>query len=509
MAAGTVVGDLVTLITELEGAPGLEEFTTIRHSAAELRIRAVAAGDDESVHRCDVIIADALIREGHLGPGGHSARRTLEWAERAGESYLQARAHGVLSKFYRLLGDFSESLVHGVRAVTFLPDHAPPAVRARHLLQLACALDDNGSFDEGDARYLEVLRLAAEVGDDGLALRALNNMTYNAYERGDEPAARALAVRMKEVAGRGRGLTAKEIDTIARVEMMAGRFAALETTLAGVLAGTVVDVDGDGTVECLLTLAEARRRNGSPETVQPVLDRAAELCDTRGLARARVQVIREQAAVYAATGRYREAYEELLSYQERLAGLQDTQREARARAVQVLFETDEARRATEQFRELAHRDALTGLYNRRYADEYLAELVSRGEPLAVAIVDLDHFKQINDTLSHATGDAVLQQVAYLLQDAVAGTGVAARLGGEEFLLILPGCDVAGAARLGEDVRCLIRDFGWAAVTGSLPVTASIGVAAAAPGLTSAAPLLAAADRQLYVAKHTGRDRVAA
>jgi two-component system cell cycle response regulator len=509
MTAGTAVGDLVALVTELEGTPDIEEFAAIRQNAAELRALAAAAGDDESAQRCDMIIADTLMREGHLGPSGHSARQTLEWAESHDRPYLRARAHRVLSNFYRLLGDFSESLAHGVQAVSYLPTDASPAVRARHLLQLGCALDDNGSFDESDVRYSEVLRISAAVGDDGLALRALNNMAYNAYERGDEPTASALAVRMREVAGRGRGLAAKEIDTIARVEMMAGRFGALEATLAGVLAGTVVDVDGDGTAECLLTLAEARRLNGRPETAQEVLDRAVELCDDRDLARARVQVRREQAALFAATDRYRDAYEELLRYQESLSTLQNTQREARARAMQALFETDEARRATEQFRELAHRDALTGLYNRRYVDEQLPDLLGRGGALSVAIVDLDHFKQVNDTLSHATGDAVLQQVAYLLQDAVAGTGVAARLGGEEFLLILPGFDVAEAARFCEEVRRLIRDFAWAAVTGSLSVTASIGVAVAPPGLTVAAPLLAAADHQLYVAKHTGRDRVAA
>ncbi|MEU4156532.1 GGDEF domain-containing protein [Actinoplanes sp. NPDC026670] len=509
MTAGTAVRDLVTLVTELEGTPDIEEFAAIRQQAAELRALAVAAGDEESVHRCDMVIADALMREGHLGPSGHSARQTLEWAEKHDLPYLQARAHRMLSNFYRLLGDFSEALAHGVQGVSFLPADASPPVRARHLLQLGCALDDNGSFDESDVRYREVLRISAEVGDDGLALRALNNMAYNAYERDDEPAARALAVRMRELSGRGRGLAAKEIDTIARVEMMAGRFVALEATLSGVLAGTVVDVDGDGTAECLLTLAEARRLSGRPEAAQTALDRAVELCDARDLARARVQVRREQAALYAATDRYRDAYEELLRYQESLASLQNTQREARARAMQALFEADEARRATEEFRELAHRDALTGLYNRRHVDEQLAELLSRGGVLSVAIVDLDHFKQINDTLSHATGDAVLQQVGYLLQDVVAGAGVAARLGGEEFLLILPGFDLAEAARFSDGVRCLIRDFEWAAVTGTLPVTASIGVATAPPGLTVAAPLLAAADRQLYVAKHTGRDRVAA
>jgi two-component system cell cycle response regulator len=84
--------------------------------------------------------------------------------------------------------------------------------------------------------------------------------------------------------------------------------------------------------------------------------------------------------------------------------------------------------------------------------------------------------------------------------------VAARLGGEEFVLILPGLDAAAAALYCERVRRAIHDFGWTTITGGLPVTSSIGVTTAAPASTAAA-LLAAADRNLYVAKRTGRDRV--
>jgi two-component system cell cycle response regulator len=509
MTAETVARDLGTLLAALEGNSSIDELSPVRKQAAELRKQAVEAADADAVHRCDMLIADVLLREGHLGPGGHSAHQTQEWAEKNGRAYVEARAHRVLSNFYRLLGDFPESLAHGVQGVAKLPAAAPEAVRARHLIMLGCALDDNGSFGESELRYREVLRIASAIGDDGLALRALNNMTFNAYEAGDEPAATALAARMREVAAQGRGLAAKELDTIARVELMAGRYADLEATLAGVLDGSVVDTDGDGASECLLTLAEARRENGRFGPAQDALDRAAELCERAGLARARVQVRREQAALYAATDRYKDAYEELLRYQDSLSTLQSTQREARARAMQAVFEANEARLATEQFREMAHRDALTGLYNRRYVDETLPGLLAAGGPLSVAILDLDHFKRINDTLSHATGDAVLQQMGRLLRDGATGPAVPARLGGEEFLLILPGLDGPEAARFCEDIRREIHDFPWSTITGTLPVTASIGVATAPTGLAVAPPLLAAADRNLYVAKRTGRNRVVA
>ncbi|MEV6630696.1 GGDEF domain-containing protein [Actinoplanes sp. NPDC051470] len=501
MTAEVAVRDHVALLAALECSSSIDEFAAVRAQAAELRVLASAAGDDEAAHRCDMLIADVLLREGQLGAGGRSARRTQTWAEQHAKPYVLARAHRVLANFYRLLGDFPEALAHAVQGVANLPADAPPAVRARHLLMLGCALDDNGSFDEGELRYREVLRIAGELGDDGLTLRALNNLAYNAYEAGDEPTASALTGRMREVARRGRPLAAKELDTIARVALMAGRHDELEATLAGAVDGTILDTDGDGAAECLLTLAEARRETGRPAAAQAALDLAVRWCERNGLTRVRVQVRREQAALFAAAGRYRDAYEELLLFNDGLAALQSTQREARARAMQAVFEADE-------FRELANHDSLTGLYNRRYVDEQLPALLARGGSLSVAILDLDHFKQVNDTLSHATGDAVLRQIGRLLPDGTDGPALAARLGGEEFLLILPGFDAVAAVRWCEGLRLTIRDFPWATITGGLPVTASIGVATASGQVTVSA-LLAVADDNLYAAKRAGRDRVAA
>src|SRR4029450_3793452 len=131
-------------------------------------------------------------------------------------------------------------------------------------------------------------------------------------------------------------------------------------------------------------------------------------------------------------------------------------RGARPRGVQAVWRATGARRASERFREMAHRDALTGLYNRRYVNEKLPALLGqaavRPTPVSVAIVDLDHFKRINDTLSHSTGDTVLQEVAQLLVEAATGQALAARMGGEEFLLVFPGTAAAEAARRCEQLR---------------------------------------------------------
>jgi diguanylate cyclase (GGDEF)-like protein len=185
--------------------------------------------------------------------------------------------------------------------------------------------------------------------------------------------------------------------------------------------------------------------------------------------------------------------------------------EAQAQTRLALFEPAEARDDAELFREQAHRDPLTGLFNRRYVDEELPDLIATDPELTVAIVDLDHFKQINDQLSHAVGDQVLVQTARVLESHLAAAvpdGFVARLGGEEFLLVLPRTSLAVATVWLDDIRKAVSACEWRDITSELPVTASIGVAGMHDVRTrSQADLLSVADRNLYAAKRAGRNRV--
>ncbi|GAA0555620.1 hypothetical protein GCM10010172_42980 [Paractinoplanes ferrugineus] len=493
---------------------GVSRFRDVRGPAAEIEEQARAAGDEEAVQRAALLRADVLLREGRIGEGGRIAHQARAWAEAHESPFVLARAHRELSIFYRLVGDISDSLTHGVQCLSNLTDDVPPGIRARHLMTLAVALDDSGSIEEGARRSKEALRIAEEIGDGELAVVLLNNMTYTAYENGDEPAARALARAMEVASIRsGRPLAANELDTVARVEMMSGHYETVERKLAGVLGGGIPVNEGDAAAECMLTLAEARRLAGRFTAAQAVLDRAIVECEANGLGRLRARARQEQAALHAAQGDFEKAYAEHLLFHADATALHSNQREARARALQAVFEANEARRASEHFREMAHRDALTGLYNRRYVNErlpaLLTEAAARRSPVSVAIADLDHFKRINDTLSHATGDAVLQHIGTLLQEAAGGPVIAARMGGEEFLLIFPGIDGAEAQKRCELLRLRIRTHGWQPITGSLPVTSSIGVATTPDGRTTVAALLSQADRNLYAAKRAGRDRVVA
>jgi diguanylate cyclase (GGDEF)-like protein len=167
----------------------------------------------------------------------------------------------------------------------------------------------------------------------------------------------------------------------------------------------------------------------------------------------------------------------------------------------------------EQLRSQAIRDQLTGLYNRRFLEDALTRETGRaarsGEPMAVAILDVDHFKRINDTYGHEAGDAVLRELGQVLLKTIRKTDIVGRFGGEEFLVLLPGASVEVAQARALAVLEAVRAMEVAIPNGAPlnRITASIGVAAMPLHVARGDALVATADAALYQAKGQGRNRV--
>ncbi len=166
----------------------------------------------------------------------------------------------------------------------------------------------------------------------------------------------------------------------------------------------------------------------------------------------------------------------------------------------------------ETLSEQAMRDQLTTLFNRHYLAETLPREIRRAHrgntPLTVAMLDIDYFKKLNDTYGHDAGDAVLHDLGRLLRGATRAADIACRYGGEEFLLILPDCELAaGQSRL-QEICSEIRRQSFQFKGDALPrVTVSVGIAHLGGDLQTAESLIAAADTALYAAKRNGRDRI--
>jgi diguanylate cyclase (GGDEF)-like protein len=252
----------------------------------------------------------------------------------------------------------------------------------------------------------------------------------------------------------------------------------------------------------------------------------AELLEDAG-ADPRATLIRVHHALYRACralGRVDEALAHLEQH-DRLERRRSTnQLKAQSRLFVTRVEAEHVRRQAERahheaqrertraagFQADALRDQLTGLGNRRHLDERLPALLATAEagaqPLSMALVDLDHFKRINDRFGHATGDRVLVQLAQQLRENTRGGDVVARLGGEEFLIVLADMPTARAREVCERLRARVAAHPWEEIAPGLSVTLSIGLAHAPPYRLE--PLFEAADRAMYQAKQAGRNRVA-
>jgi diguanylate cyclase (GGDEF)-like protein len=233
----------------------------------------------------------------------------------------------------------------------------------------------------------------------------------------------------------------------------------------------------------------------------------------------RIRLHESIADLLARRGQWRQAYEHLRHVLDLVVAEHLTSPAPPRIPEQYREEVDRLRREHAEAREQAIRDALTASYNRRYLDQRLVGLVEQqaggAGGLAVALVDLDWFKKVNDTFGHQVGDQVLRRVVELLQDGLPETAFCARYGGEEFVLVLPGVDAATAVAVAEAARARVASHPWGTIGLGLRVTVSIGLAhqaaAGSPGgyrQTSPQGQLRHADGLLYAAKRAGRNAVA-
>ena len=177
----------------------------------------------------------------------------------------------------------------------------------------------------------------------------------------------------------------------------------------------------------------------------------------------------------------------------------------------VLRDVTRKEHDTVDLRRMLTTDHLTGARNRAHLFEAIEterlRFERHGGPLAVIALDVDHFKRINDTLGHQVGDGALRAVAAACMSEIRPMDVFARVGGEEFIVLAPGTDLDGAARLAERMRAAVTALMVEAPQGPLHITASFGCAVMGGSVMSTAALLEAADKALYTAKRAGRNRV--
>ncbi len=470
--------------------------------------------DSALVQRVRLIVAQEGVHRGEVHESARVMHEVLAWAREHGDLEIQARSERTLSSLFRRIGDPAATLEHALKAIDLMPPDLP-ALEVDLRMGLADALNICESYEESFKNYSKAHDLAVLLGHEDMRLVVLNNWAFGYVMAGRHKDALLTVQRLLMISNeRVADLQLYVVDTVAATYQKAGRLVQAQGLLREALAGTSEESPQDEVAFCLLRLAGVERLLGYPAAAARALLECQQICERRAVTGTAVHALREEAEQHAVAGRFQAAYEKFGQFHEGLLEMHSLERETRARTWQAIYQTEEARRESARFREMSYRDALTGLYNRRYVDEQLSqqlrEAAEESIPLTVAFIDLDHFKMVNDRCSHEVGDEVLRRVAAMLQNRARQFpgGFAARMGGEEFLVVLPGVDTTPAWNILESMRREIASADWSELTAGVPVTASFGSATMPDEGSERLRLLARADDQLYVAKSTGRNRVA-
>jgi two-component system cell cycle response regulator len=482
----------------LATATSVHEFGRARNEAA-LCARARALQGMVSLHRGDLRGALDLVVMARRG------------AEAAGDDATVAEVASLEAQVSFFSGAHVAALRHAERAVA-LADRTGDLRLRVFTRRGTCLVFGNLAVPDLRERIDTMLELTLHAGDRWEEAISRNDLACNLAANGDVAGAEAEIERafVALAAAPGSRFALGVVhSTRADIRLAAGRPAdALADTEA---AMAYITERGDASPYVLAATVraevQARMALGQLEHARQSGEGALEWLGDR-VPQMRSFILATLADELRAAGRLDEAYDALARSAElerqAFVELAELQRELE----RSTLEAEAARRERDQLREQADRDWLTGLHNRRYLARRLMDGASQrlAAPLALAVLDLDRFKQINDRYGHETGDRVLVHVAGLLCDALREDDIVVRNGGEEFLLVMPGTDLNAAAAGSERVRRGIESADWSGVARGLTVTASIGVAVVHDPAALHATV-ALADQRLYEAKRLGRNRV--
>ncbi len=495
--------------------------------ALALADRALELGLPDAAARARLLQSDILSRRGAADEALQIQLAVHARATAEGDDLLAARASLYLTSTADRLGARTDSL-RWAEAAQVLPADAPHGWRAEALMVLVLFTVSHVGFDH--ALLEHALEQVRAVGDPILTSVTLANFGEVAAECEDLVLAQRLVAEAQTLLRRHPSAAASLTwESIARVQMSAGDLNAADRSLqtAFRLGASLGWCDVNGAPH--LTLAELRLAQDRADEALSALshpDRETAVAEASWVATRELEV---RAKILAALGRWQEAYVAMVDYVAAYQWVRSAEAERTAVQSQSAQIAEEERRRAHKFEQLALRDSLTGLPNRRYADDRLSALTGlvpeiHGTPhparLSVAIVDIDHFKRVNDTYSHDVGDLVLVRIAGLLLDEELGVGdgcdipadgfapFAARLGGEEFVVVFPDWQHAAASAWCEQLLNRLRHISFEDIAPGLHIRASIGLVTL-DSPTDKATLLRTADACLYEAKHAGRDRLVA
>ena len=407
------------------------------------------------------------------------AQRAVVLAEQADDLAARALVQNALCVVLWMLQQHDLSACAGIKAVTLARLSKDPLALGRCLLNAALPEEGLAELAAGSGnrtaerahrdRSIDMAREAATVciscGDTWAACIALCNLVESLIRAGRLAEARAA---LEEA-----GLLPGEVTTSRRI--------------------VILHMNGS------LVLAEGNRVE-AVQLLQHALDTAIasnDLC-------LGAQIARELSASLEVCGQFYEALKTHQQFFDLYIRLRAEKSQLRARVLSEQQELRELQTRAAKFEQLAGKDTLTGLPNRRQLNYFMTEQIQKGATFGLVLIDVDYFKTVNDTFTHLTGDKVLCMVSSLLNSVTQESDCIGRFGGEEFLLIAPSASLLDGPALCERLRAVVADAGWEHIDPRLHVTVSLGYVFCHQN-DDPTTALQLADHRLYEAKRQGRN----
>lgn len=523
------------LVEDLEFLAEHDPQACLDRAAGPLE-RARAEGLADAEMRLCLHVGFAHLHLGHDSAALASAERAAYLAEQSDDLVWQSRALVCRGLVHHAIGHVEDAVDLLRRAVELRREADDTAGTAEVLNHLGTVYTGMSQFGPEAAAVLsESRRLGEAEGDSDQAAVAQVNLARAFVvtgrriaaqnPRGAVAAARRALVFAEQAVEEAdaAGLTRFAID--ARLAVVGAQVLAGDLEAAGrTLTAAAAMVDRFPTRSGRLSVHRERARwlvlVGRHDDAVAEVRAGLALCETLDRPAERVDLLESLVAAHEGRGDLEAALTTLHELHDLTVRLAEEVAERRSALLSSRLEIERAQRAAEAERrraaaleernarlawEATH-DALTGLANRRVLDAELLRLAQARARFAVALLDIDHFKHVNDTWSHQTGDHVLARLATELRTTLRGNDLAARYGGEEFAIVLADVDLAIAVRVCERIRAAVAAIDWGDLMPGHLLTVSLGVATSDLHGTPEG-LLSAADAALYVAKAEGRNAV--
>jgi diguanylate cyclase (GGDEF)-like protein len=524
----------------------LDEAKRLAASGSPARAYDVALAAHQTALTDDVLtaetadcLADCCLKMARYELGiGFSRIAATVWQTK-GEIASLARSLSQLAEFLAAIGA-PDAVATAEKALEIAEQSGVPAALAHAnmtmglALFMARALEESVPFAERAVTVSRQAGLSYPVAivnwAEAIFLRGVARA-----EAGDEAELTASVARAVQLsrealaAGRrsGDGWIARlALINVAQYSMRVGDLATATAALA-----EFEDTPGEPTMRCAIlyeiSLAKIFAAQGQLDDAKTLLDACAANLRGTDYLEMKVMCYGELASVLERMGRFQESLAahrqyhacfiqqasegaqrlaRVAAYESEARALRDAAGRAQSLAATLVRSNNELAREAERLLRTTLEDPLTGLPNRRRLEMALTELGLTGSPFACAMLDIDHFKQVNDQYSHAIGDIVLRELGAVFSRAARHDDLVVRYGGEEFALVVNTADAATARRLCERLRAGVAGYDWSRIQAGLTVTTSIGLALSTEA-ASAEEVLKIADARLYDAKRGGRNRV--